>query len=120
MNEKKLVVVITENAHHEKTTVGFTIANAALSSGMQVAIFLTTNGVENARDGAADLAHHKPFKPLDELIEGFLGKGGVVWACSPCYQARALKQEENYEKVLVTGAGPLVEWVQNGASTICL
>lgn len=117
---EKLVVVITGNAHAERTTVGFTIANAALSAGMQVAVFLTTDGVDNARDGAADMSHVKPFKALDELIEGFLGKGGVVWACAPCFQARALEAEKNYERVVVTGAGPLVEWVQNGAATICL
>jgi predicted peroxiredoxin len=117
---RKLVVLISHDANDDKATVGFTIASAALSTGMQVGIFLTSNAVELARDGSCDLTHVKPFKPLNELIESFIEKGGVVWACSPCYQHRGLKPEHNFEKVLVTGAGPLVEWIAAGASTLSL
>ncbi|HEY0986026.1 MAG TPA: DsrE family protein [Kofleriaceae bacterium] len=117
---KRLVVIITTGANNDKTTVGFTIANAALSTGMQVAVFLASDGVEMARDGSCNLTHVKPFKPLDELIDGFVEKGGVLWACTPCYQHRGLKEAENYDKTIVTGAGPLVEWVQSGAATISM
>lgn len=120
MSAKRLVVVVTENPHNEKATVGFTIAGAALAAGMEVAVFLTANGVENAHERASDLAHFKPFNPLHDLIEGFLRKGGIVWACSPCFQARSLKPDENHGDVVVTGAGPLVEWLQGGAATVCL
>src|SRR5678816_4933566 len=98
---KKLVVIVSFNANSDKATVGFTIANAALSTGMQVAVFLTSDGVELARDGSCNLTHVKPFKPLDELIDSFLEKGGVVWACTPCFQHHGLKEAENYEKVIV-------------------
>ena len=117
---KKLVVIVTAGATNDKATVGFTIANAALSTGMHVAVFLTSDGVELARDGSCNLTHVKPFKPLDELIDAFIEKGGIVWACTPCYQHHGLKEADNYEKVVVTGAGPLVEWIQSGASTISL
>lgn len=117
---KKLVVIISSNPNNDKATVGFTIANAALSTGMHVAVFLTSDGVDLARDGSCNLTHVKPFKPLDELIDAFLEKGGIVWACSPCYQHHGLKEIENYEKVIVTGAGPLVEWIQTGAASISL
>jgi predicted peroxiredoxin len=117
---KKLVVIVSSNANNDKATVGFTIANAALSTGMHVAVFLTSDGVDLARDGSCNLTHVKPFKPLDELIDAFLEKGGIVWACTPCYQHHGLKESENYDKVIVTGAGPLVEWVQMGAATISL
>src|SRR5262249_18423099 len=108
------------NSNDDKSSVAFTIANAALSGGMQVAVFLTSDGVELAREGAADLAHVQPFKKLEELVDGFIDKGGIVWACTPCYRHRGLKESENVEKVIVTGAGPLIEWVQAGAATICL
>jgi predicted peroxiredoxin len=115
---KRLVVIITSGANNDKSTVGFTIANAALSTGTQVAVFLASDGVELARDGSCNQTQVKPFKPLDELIDAFIEKGGTVWACTPCYQHRGLKEAENYEKVIVTGAGPLVEWVNSGAATI--
>ena len=118
--QKKLVVVLASNGNDDKSSVGFTVANAAMSTRMQVAVFLTWDGVELSKDGGCDLTHVQPFKKLDELIDGFLERGGVVWACSPCYQHRGLEAAKNYEKVVVTGAGPLLEWVQAGAATICL
>ncbi len=117
---KKLVVLVSHNANDDRSTVGFTIANAALSTGMQVAVFLTSDAVELAHDGAADLTHVKPFKPISELIDGFVEKGGLVWTCSPCFQHRGLKPEENVHGVVVTGAGPLVEWLAAGAASISL
>ena len=117
---KKLVVVLGQNANDDKSTVAFTIANAALSTGMQVAVFLTSDGVELARDGCYDMTHVQPFKTLHELVDTFVEKGGIVWACAPCYRHRGLKEAENVEKIQVTGAGPLIEWVQQGAATISL
>jgi predicted peroxiredoxin len=116
---RKLVVVVTSNANDDKSSVAFTVANAALSTGMQVAVFLSSDGVELSKDGGCDLTHVQPFKKLDELIDTFLDKGGVVWACTPCYQHRGLDQANNYDKVIVTGAGPMIEWVQAGAATLC-
>jgi predicted peroxiredoxin len=116
----KLVILLAHGANDDKSSVAFTIANAALSTGMQVAVFLTSDGVELARDGSCDMTLVQPFRKLDELIEDFTGKGGIVWACTPCYKHRGLDDAKNYEKVLVTGAGPLVEWVKGGAATISL
>jgi len=117
---KKLVVVLAHDGNDDKSSVAFTIANAALSTGMNVAVFLTSNGVELARDGACTLTHVRPFKALEELITTFLGNGGIVWSCTPCFQHRGLAAEKLHEKVIVTGAGPLIEWVSAGAATICL
>ena len=117
---KKMVLLISHNGNDDKATVGFTIANAALSTGMQVGVFLTSDGVELSRDSACDLTHVKPFKPLAELIEAFVTKGGVVWSCAPCFQHRGLKQEETVDKVIVSGAGPLLDWIAEGAATLSL
>jgi predicted peroxiredoxin len=116
----KLVVVLGANANDDKSTVAFTIANAALSTGMEVAVFLTSDAVELARDGGYDMTMVQPFKKLEELVDSFVEKGGTVWACTPCYKHRGMKESENVQKVIVTGAGPLIEWVQAGAATICL
>lgn len=116
----KLVILLAHGGNDDKSSVAFTIANAALSTGLQVAVFLTSDGVELARDGSCDLTQVQPFRKLDELIEEFMGKGGTVWACAPCYKHRGLDDARNYEKVVVTGAGQLVEWVKAGATTLSL
>ena len=56
---------------------------------MEVAPFLTSDGVELSRDGACDLTQFKPLKSLTELIDNFVQNGGVLWACTPCFQAGA-------------------------------
>ena len=118
--KKRLVVLLSHNGNDDKATVAFTIASAALSTGMDVGVFLTSDGVELSRDGSCELTHVKPFKALSELIEGFVEKGGIVWSCAPCFQHRGLKTEETVHNVIVTGAGPLIEWLADGAASLSL
>ena len=115
---KKLVISLTANAKDDASTVAFTVANAALSKGFDVAIFLTSDAVELSRAGAVEFTHVPPFKKLNELIEGFVGNGGVLWACSPCFNHRGLKAEETVPGTEVTGAGPMLEWIAAGAQTL--
>ncbi len=117
---KKLVLMLAHNANDDRSTVAFTIANVALSSGMEVGIFLTSDGVEMSREGGCDYTTVKPFKPASELIESFLTNGGVMWACAPCFQHRGMKDDETVEGAIVIGAGPMLEWIADGASTLCL
>lgn len=119
-NSKKLVVLVSHNANDDKSTVAFTVANAALAKGLEVGVFLTSDGAELSRDGGCDLTTVRPFKPIQELIDGFVAGGGVLWACSPCFQHRGLKETETVEGTVVTGAGPMLEWIAAGASTLSL
>ena len=117
---KKLVLMLAHNANNDRSTVAFTIANAALASGVDVGIFLTSDGVELSREGACDYTSFKPFKQASELVESFVAGGGVLWACSPCFQHRGMKEEETVDGTIVIGAGPMLEWLAEGASTLCL
>jgi predicted peroxiredoxin len=119
-NNSKLVLLVSHGANDDKSTVAFTIANAALSTGMEVGVFLTSDAVELSREGAVDFTHVKPFKKLEELIDGFLENGGQVWTCSPCFNHRGLSTDEVVERAIVTGAGPMLEWIQAGAATVSL
>lgn len=116
----KLVLLLTRDANHDTSTVGFTIANAALSQGKEVAIFLTSDGVDLAREGANDLAEVRPFRPLAELVEDFVSGGGLVWVCSPCFQHRGHRPDDLRPGVTITGAGPMLEWIGAGAATLSL
>lgn len=116
--KQQLVITISNGGNSDLSTVGMTVANAALSKGMDVAIFLTSDGVELSVDGATDMTHVQPFKRLEELIDGFLENGGTMWSCTPCFKHRGLKEEDTHDKVIVTGAGPMLEWIANGASTL--
>ena len=42
-NSKKLIVNISNNAKDDVSTVAFTVANAALTKGLDVAVFLSSD-----------------------------------------------------------------------------
>ena len=117
-NSKKLVVTLSDSAKDDISTVAFTVANAALSKGMDVGVFLTSDGVEISRHGGYEFTHVAPFKKLNELVEGFSANGGTIWACSPCFNHRGLKAEETVEGTEVVGAGPMLDWIAEGAQTL--
>jgi predicted peroxiredoxin len=117
---KKLVVLTSHNANGDRSTVALTIASAALSAGMEVLVFLVSDGVELCREGAADLSHFTPFRPLGELVESFIQGGGVFVACGSCFQFRGMKEDQNAPGAQVAGVTTLVSWLKAGAATISL
>ena len=75
---RELVVVITHGLDHEMSSVGFTIANGGISSGLKVAVFLSSAGVDIVRKKAADTTHVKPLDPLAQLVRDFVSRGGTL------------------------------------------
>ena len=117
-NSKKLIVTLSNNAKDDVSTVAFTVANAALSKGLEVGVFLSSDGVEISRAGGYEYTHVAPFKKLNELVEGFISSGGTVWSCAPCFNHRGIDANETVEGTEVVGAGPMLDWVMDGAQTL--
>jgi uncharacterized protein len=115
---RKLVVVVTNSANGDKATIAFTVANAALSAGMEVAVFLTSDGVDLCREGAADMSLTQPFLPLAELISKFTAQGGTLLVCGSCLKFRGMRPELNLPEAQVAGVATLVEWLAAGAATL--
>jgi predicted peroxiredoxin len=116
----KICVIISHGSNSDKSSIAMTIANASKTAGHDVAVFLTSDAVYLAKHGYSDnAATFRPFKPIEELVRTFLENKGVLWACTPCVTHRGLKNEDMLEGVIVTGAGPLIEWLGNGAQTVC-
>jgi predicted peroxiredoxin len=117
-NSKKLVVTITHGAENEISTVGFTVANGGLANGLDVAIFLTSSGIDLVRKNAINSTQVEPFSPLKTLVDTYLEQGGTIWACSPCVTGRGYTQDDLVDGVIITGAGPMIEQIANGAATL--
>lgn len=115
---KKLVITLAVNGNNDISTVAFTVANAAISKGMQVGVFLTSDAVELSREGACEYTHIQPFKKLNELIHSFIENGGTMWSCAPCFNHHGLKADETVEGTEVVGAGPMLDWIIEGAQTL--
>jgi predicted peroxiredoxin len=118
--KRKLLVVVAEDALSDKATIAFTLANSSLSAGMEVGIFLVSDAVDLARAGAAQNAHFKPFKPLDELFESFLASGGTVFGCGSCWHHRSMGETPVAEGAVLSGIGTAVDWIAVGAQIVSL
>lgn len=115
---RDLVVMISHGAEHELSSVGFTIANGGMTSGLEVSIFLTSAGVDLVRKRANE--HHvvHPLEPLTALIKDFLARGGRLWACTPCVKARGYEQKDLIDGVEIAGSSKIHELIKGGAATL--
>lgn len=116
--KRKLAVVLTHGVNTDRSTIAFTVANASLSAGMEVMVFLASDGVDLAREHAADMASVKPFPGLDELVTKFAAGGGVIAACGSCCTFRGLNNGDMRSEVQVAGVSILTGWLAAGATAI--
>ena len=119
MSDTFCVTINSCKENGDKATVGFVVATAALGSGKDTMVFLSTDGVWAAvKEEAATVVEGGPFKPLTELIETFIAAGGRVVACAPCCKKRDISEDQLFEKVEIAGGAVLVEWLSNGSPNV--
>lgn len=102
----------------DKATVGFVVANAALGSGKETMVFLSTEGVRLAVDGYADGIHEEGFAPLKQLMGDFTANGGTIYVCSPCFKRRGLDEGKLVRGATIVGGAKLVEFLSEGAPCV--
>ena len=115
---RELVVLVTRGIDHELSSVAFTIACGAFTSGMKVYVFLTSAAIDLVRRGGAELTQVPPLEPLKALMTDFMARGGTVWACPPCVKSRGYTQQDLIEGVVIVGASAVHERLQAGAATL--
>jgi predicted peroxiredoxin len=115
---RELVVLMTRGADHELSSVAFTIACGAITSGMKVTAFLTSSAVDLVRRRSVELTQVPPLDPLKTLMEDFLGRGGAIVACPPCVKTRGYTQEDLIEGVTIAGASVIHEKLKAGAASL--
>lgn len=77
----------------DKATIGFTLAHAAIDGGEKASVILASEGVRLAARGYADdMNDGEPFKPLKQLIDDLLKKGGEIHVCTPCLKKREIEE----------------------------
>ena len=113
-----MIVTITNGIDSELSTVGFTVANGGLANDLYVSIFLTSSAIDLVRKEAINGTHVDPFSPLKTLVDSYLEQGGTIWACSPCVAGRGYTQGDLIDGVIITGVGPMLEQIANGAATL--
>lgn len=102
----------------DKATVAFVVANAAVASGQETLVFLSTEAVRLAVRGYADDIHEAGFAPLKQLLDNYLAAGGTLFVCSPCIKKRGFDESQIIDGAQVVGGAKLVEFLAQGASCI--
>lgn len=114
----KLVVLVTRGIDSELSSVAFTIANGGITAGLRVSMFLTSGAIDLVRRNGQAMTHVPPLDPLLKLIQDFMKRGGVVWACTPCVTARGYQQADLLDGVIITGASVMHAEIKQGAATL--
>ena len=117
-DSRELVVLMTRGADHELSSVGFTIACGAITSGLKVTAFLTSSAVDLVRRKSVELTQVAPMDPLKTLMEDFMGRGGAIVACPPCVKSRGYTQADLLEGVTIAGASVVHEKLKAGAASL--
>jgi len=113
----KLMVSLTSAKNDtDKATVAFVVANASIASGVETVVFLSTEGVRLSQAGYADDIHEEGFAPLKELIEKYIGAGGKIWVCSPCFKKRWLDENKLLPSTTIVGGAKAVEFLTTGGA----
>lgn len=101
----------------EKATLAFVVGNAAASKG-QARVFLTTEGVDLALKGGIDGERAEGYPPLAELMDGYREKGGVIWVCKACADAKGVTQDDLIEGAEIAGAGHTMGFLEAGGQQL--
>jgi predicted peroxiredoxin len=117
--KKMLVVVIACGLEDERMSVAWSISNGAISTGLDVTVFLTSSAIDCVRKGAADRVHLNPFDPtIGEMIRNLTSRGGKILACPPCAKVRGYEEQDLLDGVVITGSGAIHELIKQGAATL--
>jgi predicted peroxiredoxin len=114
----KLVILMTKGIDSEVSSVGFTIANGAITNGLEVGVFLTSAAVDLVRRGGQAMTHVPPLEPLAALIANFQARGGAIWVCPPCAKTRGYEASDLIDGVVVVGASAMFDAIKAGAATL--
>jgi len=119
--KKKLVVIVTNGANDERSSVAWSVANGGIGCGFQVTMFLVSSGVDWVRKGAAEKARPNPLDPpVKDMIQTVIDSGGNIFVCPPCAGVRGYEAKDLIDGVTLAGSVAMLELAKEGATVISL
>ncbi|GAA2728916.1 DsrE family protein [Actinocorallia aurantiaca] len=107
---RSLVIKVTAGAEApERTNQAFTVAAAAVASGVTVSLWLTGEAAWFSVPGKAEEFPALPHAaPIPDLLQVILSAGRVT-LCTQCAARRGLTEDDLIEGVRIAGAPAFVE-----------
>jgi predicted peroxiredoxin len=118
MTQRFVVSLSRASEDPDRATVAFTLANAAVGSEQETVVFLSSDGVHLAVEGAADAVAEEGFTPLKELMAAFAQAGGEIYVCLPCFNKRGLDADRLVPGAMIVGGPKLVAFMASGAPSV--
>ena len=119
LEKKKLVVVVTNGFHDERSSVAWSVANGGIASDYEVTMFLVSSGVDWVRKGAAERARPNPLDPpMQDMIQTVIDSGGNIFVCPPCAGVRGYEVDDLIDGVTLAGSASMLELAKDGASVV--
>jgi predicted peroxiredoxin len=81
---KYLFTITHYDVDADRVATPLVLANAALASGADVLLWLTVEGANLGRTGAAQGLTPKSFPAVSDLLQAFEENGGRIGVCPPC------------------------------------
>lgn len=97
------------NEDPDRVATPLVLANSALANGKDVLIWLTMEGVELAKKGAASTLIPKSFAPVNELLDTYIENGGRIGICPPCAKTHGLSDENKIDNAELMGAVAMLD-----------
>jgi uncharacterized protein involved in oxidation of intracellular sulfur len=82
--QKYLFTITHFDADADRVATPLVLANSALAGGADVLLWLTVDGANLGRAGAAQGLKPKSFAPVSDLLQAFEENGGRIGVCPPC------------------------------------
>jgi predicted peroxiredoxin len=108
VNARSLVIKVTAGKDDpERCNQAFTVAAAAVASGVTVSLWLTGESAWFALPGRADDFSLPHAAPLADLLAGVLA-AGTVTLCTQCAARREISQADVIDGIRIAGAATFV------------
>lgn len=119
MAARTLVIKVTAGKDDpERCNQAFTVAAAAVASGVQVSLWLTGESAWFGLPGRAEDFSLPHAAPLADLLAGVLA-AGTVTVCTQCAARRDITPEDLIDGVRISGAATFVaEIMADGAQAV--
>ncbi len=103
-----LFTVTHFNDDADRVATPLVLANNALAGGADVLVWLTVEGANLARKGAAEGLRPKSFPAVSELLDTYIANGGRIGVCPPCGKTHGVTEDNMVENGEWLGAAALI------------
>jgi predicted peroxiredoxin len=109
---KYLFTVTNYGGDPDRVATPFVLANNALAAGGDVLLWLTVDGAELGKKGAADGIAAKSFPALADLLQSYTENGGRIGVCPPCGKTHGVTDENMVANAEWMGAAAVLAAAQ--------